>query len=100
MTRWQAGDLGRRLEDWGMGAAIAVGCLAALARIGVNSWCSVRPCPAYRPGFPWELWLLMGMLVLPKVLGRATAGRIWLALVTRGRRLTGRHPTPGDGDDA
>lgn len=96
MTRHEARTLGRRLEDWGMGIAIAVAVVAALARVGVNTYCSVRPCPVYRPGFPWEVWGLMGMLVLPKVIGRQTAGRVWLALAERVNRITGTHAVPKD----
>lgn len=34
-------------------------------------------------GFPWITLAILGVCVLPKTVGRATAGRVWDAVATR-----------------
>lgn len=54
--------------------------------------------PAHSRGIPWGLVIIVGALVLPKTLGRATAGKIWQAGVVAAlkRRLSSAHPKQGD----
>lgn len=72
----------RWVEDVGflaaIGIALAYGLAEAAARIGA----CIGPCAPDAP-FPWGLLLILGALVLPKVLGRATAGAIWTAIASR-----------------
>ena len=66
--------------------AILVSAAAALLKLGIYGYCSIKgTCALYQPGFPTEVWLLMGMLVLPKTIGRASAGRVWEKLGLGGK---------------
>jgi hypothetical protein len=66
--------LSRVAEDIGFFAESA-------ARIGLK----VGEC-AYDSNFPWGLVVLVCALVLPKTLGRATAGKVWSFV---GSRISG-----------
>ena len=75
----------RYIEDAGMIAAIGIGTIFSLVKISVYAYCSIRAgCAIYQPGFPTEFWLLMLVLVLPKTIGRASAGKVWEILANRG----------------
>lgn len=72
------------------GLAILGGLLAAAYVIGVEVLPSVRyslgKCATAMPadhGIPWGVVLVVGGLVLPKTIGRATSGRVWDALASR-----------------
>lgn len=50
-------------------------------------------------GFPWGFWMTCGLLVLPKVVGRSSAGRFWESIGAGiGRRVgggaSGQNPIP------
>lgn len=66
----------RHIEDLGFVVAILVTLIYALAeaarRIG---WCH-GDCTK-DPGIPWVTLTLAGMCILPKMIGRASTGRIW-----------------------
>lgn len=69
---------GRVAEDAGMWAAIVVGALSAGVKLWVYLVCStMRECHSANAGFPWETGALMLLLILPKTVGRATAGKVW-----------------------
>lgn len=80
----------RHLENAGLTAAIiltAIYCLAeASARVG---FCKAV-CPT-EVSFPWGMAIMVVALVLPKTVGRATAGRVWDAIADR---LGGKDPRP------
>lgn len=67
MTKEQAAQHGRWIEN----AAFAVGVLL-LAFAGIREALGMGP-----PHFPWVTFISASVLVAPKMLGRATAGRVW-----------------------
>jgi len=66
-TRW--------IEDMGLLLAILIGVAYVGAEMGL--W---GQTPA---GIPWGLLIVMAVLVAPKTLGRATAGKVWDAVSAR-----------------
>lgn len=76
-------DRARALEDIGFAAAILIavlyGIAETLSRLGLCPF--VDRCAATSPSFPWGLAITQLSLVLPKTLGRATAGKIWSGVV-------------------
>lgn len=68
MTKDQVVHHGRWLEN----AAFGIG-VAMLAFAGFRE--AVASCAAHP--FPWVTFIAAAVLVAPKMLGRATAGRIW-----------------------
>lgn len=61
----------------GIAQAALYGTMEALARGGFLKH-------AEHPGFPWVTVIIFAGCVLPKTLGRATAGRVWDAIAKRG----------------
>lgn len=68
---------GRRAENIGFYVAITIAALLGLVEIADRA--GILP-NAETGSFPWGVVLLQVMLVLPKTLGRATAGKVWDAL--------------------
>jgi len=69
---------GRFAEDVGMWAAILVGGASAGVKLWVYLVCStMKECHTASAGFPWETGALMLLLILPKTVGRASAGKVW-----------------------
>jgi len=91
----------RLLED----IAFAVGILSILARVVVElahetgHWAPL----ADHKGIPWAFAASVVLLIAPKMLGKATAGRVWEALgggVSAGLgKLVGRGRPAGPGED-
>jgi len=71
----------RKVEDAGFAAAILLVTLWCLVAIAKSAGVLVGPL---NQGFPWEFVILCAVLVVPKTVGRATAGRIWDKLPGRG----------------
>lgn len=98
-------DRGRGVEDVGFLVAILLvllyGAAEAAAHVGL-----VRPvpagatCPPPVHSLPWALVLSVFALVLPKTIGRASAGRIWELLVNVVERWLARRPPPGPPDES
>lgn len=72
----------RYIEDIGFICAIFLGMTYGLAesarRVG---WCH-GDCTK-DPGFPWVTITFAAMCILPKMLGRATSGKIWELAASR-----------------
>lgn len=65
----------RLIED---GLAVLGGIIAAAYVVGVEIWPHVKgtaSCASH--GIPWGVVIVVGACVLPKTVGRASAGRIW-----------------------
>lgn len=80
MTKEKAAEHGRWLEN----VAFAGGVCLLLFAGGKEA---IASCATH--SFPWSAFLIAAVLVAPKMLGRATAGRIWGMIGNRG--------TPNDG---
>lgn len=69
----------RMVEDIGFGVgvimALVYGSLEALRSVG---W-SLGKCEV-TPGLPWVTIIMVTLCVAPKMLGRATAGKVWAGL--------------------
>lgn len=72
----------RKVEDGAFIVAIILVTLWCLVAIAKSA--SLLPATPNQ-GFPWELLTLCAALVVPKTVGRATAGRIWDKLPGAGR---------------
>lgn len=83
---------GRWLEDAAFGAGVLVLIAFAAAEVALKLGVHFKPCDAGHvdAGTPWGLLIVAALLIAPKMIGRATAGRVWLAVGDRiaGRRLT------------
>lgn len=77
------------LERVGFAAAIVI----AIAYGSAEAWAVVSGSCQDRP-IPWGLLIIELTLAVPFVLGRATAGKIWEALVAR---LPGKRGDDRDG---
>lgn len=87
----------RHIED----AGFAAGGLLIVARGIAELVHEFYPViEAHKHGIPWGFFMGCGLLVLPKVLGRATAGKVWEAIGTGVGRLIGRGrpAAPGESD--
>ncbi|SRR6266571_295084 len=87
----------RVIEDVGFLAGLAIGVLYVLL-VEILPRTRSTPAPP-SPGFPTVVVIIVGLCVAPKMLGRATTGRIWTHLADRIPligRLTGGQPKPPD----
>lgn len=71
----------RKVEDGAFIVAIVLVSLWGLVAIAKSA--SLLPQTPDQ-AFPWELVILVSSLIVPKTIGRATAGRIWDKLPGRG----------------
>lgn len=69
----------RRLEDWGMIVGIAQAALYGVAEFLIH----IGVVTPKSTGIPWMTIALFFGCVLPKTLGRATAGKIWEIIASR-----------------
>jgi hypothetical protein len=67
----------RRLEDVGFLAAILTGA----GYVVVESIARLKNIPD--PGFPWGMLIMQGVMALPKMIGRVSAGKFWEAIAQR-----------------
>lgn len=88
------------------GLAILGGVIAASYVLGVEviphvcyslGKCIHAPVPSN--GIPWGVVILVGACVLPKTVGRATAGRVWDVVAGRIGRRSGTTPKPPEDSD-
>jgi hypothetical protein len=77
--------LSRVAEDIGFLLATVIATVFVLAESAARIGLKVGEC-AYDSNFPWGLVVLVCALVLPKTLGRATAGKVWSFV---GSRISG-----------
>lgn len=79
----------RWVEDLGFLAAILIALVYGAAEaMRVVGFCATRPCSTDH-AFPWGLLIICACLVLPKTVGRASAGAVWQAI---GERIRGDTP--------
>lgn len=74
----------RKVEDGGLLICVVMFGLWMLTAVLKNAGYIVGPCKNLSSGFPWEFLVSGAMLALPKIVGRATAGRVWEKLAGRG----------------
>lgn len=74
----------RTIENVGFLAAVLIAVLYGLAEAASRVGVSLGEC-GHSHGIPWGLAIISGALVLPKTVGRATAGRIWEAFTRKGQ---------------
>jgi len=74
----------RKVEDGGLLMCVVMFGLWMLTAVMKNAGYIVGPCKNLVNGFPWEFIASGAFLALPKIVGRATAGRIWERLAGRG----------------
>lgn len=67
---------GRKIENIGFYAAVFVGTLYALAETVTHVGVTFGKGD-HNDSFPWGVLIMVVTFSLPKILGRATAGRIW-----------------------
>lgn len=92
--RVEAARRGRLTEDVAMWVAIVL----IVIRSGVELVQEIGMVPHVDAGFPFGFWMTCGLLVLPKVVGRASAGRFWEAIGGGiGRRIGGGKDKESDG---
>lgn len=112
MTPERVKDVSRQIEDWGFLIACGLGLLYGIGEIIVYVVVSLGLRPHTEAPFPWIVMAFFIGGILPKTLGRATAGQVWVVLahgvarlLTRGKN-GGAAPTspatpeeaPADGD--
>jgi hypothetical protein len=73
-------DVSRALENFGFALGISLAGAYVVAEIIVRLGACFGPTCSPQ-GFPWGLFMMCALLVAPKMLGRATAGRIWNRVV-------------------
>ncbi len=73
----------RKVEDGGLLMCAVVFGLWMLTAVLRSAGYIVGPCKNLANGFPWEFVVSGGTFALPKVIGRATAGRVWEKLAGR-----------------
>lgn len=72
----------RLLEDIAFIVGIAIAVLYAIGEFLTSmGWC-IKTCNPHA-GVPWMTVVLFAGCVLPKTLGRATAGKVWDAIASR-----------------
>lgn len=81
----------RKVEDGGLLICVVMFGLWMLTAVMKNAGYIIGPCRDHQSGFPWEFLVSGAMLALPKIVGRATAGRVW-------EKLAGRGGTPSGGE--
>lgn len=90
------GRRGRFLVDLAFILGVVVACGFAFAEIALKLGLHFGPCEHVDSGTPWGLLIIATILIAPKTLGPAVAGRLWLAV---GERIAGRkldnQPPPG-----
>jgi hypothetical protein len=80
----QPNAFSRKVEDGGLLICVVMFGLWMLTAVLKNAGYIVGPCKNLSSGFPWEFLVSGAMLALPKIVGRATAGRVWEKLAGRG----------------
>lgn len=68
---------GRTIENVGFSVALFVVALYALGEFVHHVGYRIGPCAAEVDSFPWGTFFLATICILPKTIGRATAGAIW-----------------------
>lgn len=81
----QPNKFSRRVEDGGLLLCLVLFALWMAVAVMRSAGYIVGPCKNLGGGFPWEFVVSGATFALPKVLGRATAGRIWGTVAGRGQ---------------
>lgn len=94
MTPERIAHASRTLEDWGFGIGLGLMTLFGLAETAVYIAVSFSLVPRVDAPHPWILILFAFLAVLPKYMGRATAGQVWVilakaigAVISRGKSV-------------
>lgn len=66
----------RRYEDYGLLVGISLGAAYGMAEVALKVYCSTHQCFS-GAGFPIGFAIVILACVLPKTVGRATAGKVW-----------------------
>lgn len=75
----------RKVEDAGLLMCAVLFGLWMLTAVLKGQGYILGPCQNLQPpGFPWEFVVSGATFAIPKILGRATAGRIWGSVAGRG----------------
>lgn len=94
----QSRSRSRLLEDVSFVLGVLVAVSFAAAEIALKLGVHLGECSHTDSGTPWGLLVIAGILIAPKTLGRATAGKVWQAV---GERIAGRRlPDPPEGGSA
>lgn len=72
----------RKLEDLGLLVGILLGLAYGLTEVYLNVYCAKFGCQS-NGGFPIGFAIVVFALVLPKTLGRVTAGKLWEGVVNK-----------------
>lgn len=67
----------RKLEDYGFLAAVLTGTGYAV----VEMIARLKGIP--ETGFPWGMLIMQGVMALPKMVGRVSAGKFWEAVASK-----------------
>ena len=90
----------RYIENWlaGLGGLIAAA-YVILVEVLPHSGLVSCQTPSIHPGFPWGVVIICSIMVAPKTLGRATAGKVWEVVARRlPARLSGGTRRPRGAD--
>ncbi len=90
MTPEIASHMGRKIEDWGMLVGLCLGLLYGIGEIVVHVVVSLGIRPYTEAPFPWIIVMFFLGCILPKTLGRATTGQVWVILAGAIARLIPR----------
>lgn len=90
MTPEKIKQVSRQIEDWGFIIALVLGALYGLSEVIVYAVVSLGIRPYVEAPFPWLVMAFFIGGILPKTLGRATAGQVWVVLAQGVARLISR----------
>lgn len=80
----------RKVEDYGLIVAFGLGACYGLSEIVVHAVVSLGVRPRVDAPFPWIIVMFFLGCILPKTLGRATTGSVWIILAQAVGRLISR----------
>lgn len=81
----QPNKFSRSVENGGLFMCAVMFFLWMLVAVLRSAGWIIGPCKNLSGGFPWEFVVSGATFALPKVLGRATAGKIWGTVAGRGQ---------------
>lgn len=95
MSPEKAVHAGRTLENAGFVLGLVVGGLQAFAEVTIYFLVSIGSVVRTDAPFPWFVAMFFIGCILPKYLGRATAGQVWIVLAQAvARMLPGKGKRP------
>lgn len=94
----QPGGSSRLLEDVGFACGLLLLTLRGLAEIAHEVAAALIELREHSHQFPWAFLMGCALLVAPKMVGRATAGRVWEAIGGGLAKLVSRGRSRGPGE--